>query len=1047
MYERNLTLAIPDNFDLFSRLDYIFVGRESELKRFRIHIREWLNGLDGEQQKHSANNNLILPYTQSYKELDDERNKAESIPPNRKNRLPGPVIYLYGRGGFGKSTLLGQYYSIAQEHHEHIKLIDEVIDWEDLTASERSIVTAISSRSHTSAATISSANSTSPDELEAQPFYDLLCHYLAHAFNRFPKDFKYYQDAVKVVREAHDAAETALKGITASNENKYKWLGKLESKTIGVLLRMSHTLDDTQIEKIEKGLEKGINVSAETLAHVRQVLIKRLGNKWEVYLNPAIRLGQALGHDLAHFARHQPLLLFFDTYEVIHDGDELIRTVMMAAGKRVGWVIAGRDNLWGGPTQQARSLYTAELSYKDIVNTNLGLAINFESEDVGRFGLAELEEYFEKLAASLPIPDPFAISTTTIVPVASENESPVSVPRLRFTPEELKAILAVTDGVPLAIRLAVALYLETNQIEYLTTFPEESGELGMIDLLVRRYLLHTRTLPQDRDYLYGLALLRSGPYKHREEELCAALGLDKDRKSNYGEELTRLHRRYSFVFTPKDRYATLHEEVRRAIRVNLLLNQAEAGKATEIARRLKDVYLNRLTELEVQREYTSLKQRFGDGDWVKTYLDISEQTYWIDPSLGLYYLMPLMTLVAIYAREINKEAIEIGQFFSNTLQAPYRNWWQALYNGLSPAHNFFPIIYISKDEIASLRLLENVMKEGRYPSFPSGLKLPQSFNEAKAALWWRLGEAYQGSDDIQALKYYEQALVVSPVLEEKALKDAAARAAFDIAITFNDQKKYDESLSMLDRAIELVPGFSTAYNNRGILYLKQKKYDHALSDYTKAINYGNMPVHVAYSNRSTIYYKLRKYEQAFNDCAKAIELAPYDTPPYTNAGLVQLMYKKPEEAVRYFQAGFDINPHDINTGWMIQWTKLKPEQPTDEEAQQLIVALKNLANRNPGLYVAYVCRGIDTALQGDVDKALEWMEQSSELEDADFDHYFWLGLLYAYKGKIETARQAIEKALALDMPPILLTPLYWLQSYSPDMFEQVARPFLDKYHI
>ena len=70
-----------------------------------------------------------------------------------------------------------------------------------------------------------------------------------------------------------------------------------------------------------------------------------------------------------------------------------------------------------------------------------------------------------------------------------------------------------------------------------------------------------------------------------------------------------------------------------------------------------------------------------------------------------------------------------------------------------------------------------------------------------------------------------------------------------------------------------------------------------------------------------------------------------------------------------------------------------------------------------------------------------------------WDAYFWKGILatYYYRGRthgeVEVTEQAIEQALEMDLPPVLLTPLYWLEQDVPDMFEWFAKPLLEKYNV
>ncbi len=45
------------------------------------------------------------------------------------------------------------------------------------------------------------------------------------------------------------------------------------------------------------------------------------------------------------------------------------------------------------------------------------------------------------------------------------------------------------------------------------------------------------------------------------------------------------------------------------------------------------------------------------------------------------------------------------------------------------------------------------------------------------------------------------------------------------------------------------------------------------------------------------------------------------------------------------------------------------------------------------------------------------------------------------------ARMAIEQALALEMPPILLKPLSWFERERPELYEQFIKPLLDSYEV
>ena len=94
-------------------------------------------------------------------------------------------------------------------------------------------------------------------------------------------------------------------------------------------------------------------------------------------------------------------------------------------------------------------------------------------------------------------------------------------------------------------------------------------------------------------------------------------------------------------------------------------------------------------------------------------------------------------------------------------------------------------------------------------------------------------------------------------------------------------------------------------------------------------------------------------------------------------------------------------------------------------------------------------RGIALGLRGKLKDSLSVLDTAISMDSDEYHAYFWKGMLsaYFYRGRHQQAIEAIEKALELGMPPILLTPLYWLEKDVPEFFMQHAKSLLDKYEI
>ncbi|MGH2480512.1 MAG: hypothetical protein ACRDHW_12730, partial [Ktedonobacteraceae bacterium] len=445
----------------------------------------------------------------------------------------------------------------------------------------------------------------------------------------------------------------------------------------------------------------------ELIAQVYAKFRAALGDKLENYLDARTRLGLALGRDLYAFARNFPLLILFDTYEEIDSADHLLRVVMGAAGLRVGWVLAGRANLWAGPEYRQRSI-AKEYGYEEIVLNDRNLVIGFNAGGIGAFTSSDILKYFAQVCARArygpPLPTP--------------------------TKEQAEQIASVTLGIPLAVSIAAALYRATRHLEHVTA--PKDGQSEIVEQMIERYLLHAHDDLSERYKLYGLALLRRQDVPGT---VAVAIGLSEDEaRTAYERELSRLHRRYSFIFTEKVQ-PSLHQEVRHFLRLWLLEHCTEPGIAA-LNTQLRDAHETLLRDLEARREYSTLQDRVQDEEWVNTYLDLAEQQCWLDPVEGVNYLLPFLLAAAIYRREINKDVAALGEFFAKRIPAPYRDWWSWASASLVATTSHRP----SARTLAELHKLLQ-LAERRSPTFPAFF--PDDRKELEAALWWRLVEAQQ----------------------------------------------------------------------------------------------------------------------------------------------------------------------------------------------------------------------------------------------------------------------------------------------------------------
>src|SRR5205085_3303796 len=176
-------------------LSYIFIGRQQQLDLFEIYLNRWKK--------------LIL------NTKPNERLVAAAPSPN--NKIQGLVVLLYGRGGFGKSTLLRKYRGIALKENQHPLLnkttMGSVIDWEFAVEGKRGLF-----------------NPPAGQEVDAPEYFKVLCGHLATALGKEPKEFKEYQAAVKAVEEARKKADGVLERL--KSDDRYGWLRGLAVEVV-----------------------------------------------------------------------------------------------------------------------------------------------------------------------------------------------------------------------------------------------------------------------------------------------------------------------------------------------------------------------------------------------------------------------------------------------------------------------------------------------------------------------------------------------------------------------------------------------------------------------------------------------------------------------------------------------------------------------------------------------------------------------------------------------------------------------------------------------
>jgi tetratricopeptide (TPR) repeat protein len=343
--------------------------------------------------------------------------------------------------------------------------------------------------------------------------------------------------------------------------------------------------------------------------------------------------------------------------------------------------------------------------------------------------------------------------------------------------------------------------------------------------------------------------------------------------------------------------------------------------------------------------------------------------------------------------------------------------------------------------------------------------------EALAHFYLECGFGYHYlQDPQQAQECFERALETHP-------HTAGAYAYGGLGVVCHELKAYQQAVEHFSRGLQLFPHEPELYFVRGRAYGRLHAYQQALNDLEHAIQLREQDAR-PYHNRARIYMVLKKYHQALTDLGRAFEVdpeSPFAAHMQFERGCIYLHLKNLSQATLYLRQSCELTSgwsQDIFL-WVAAWARMCQHFP-DVQTREQLKALATGGNYTPlptftsspiqppnssRPYIAHVCRGVTFWLNNELERALAELRYASSLsyeQDWPFlareywqewDAHFWLGMTYLALDQEEKARIAIEQALALQMPPILLKPLSWFEREQPKLYEQFVKPLLESYEV
>jgi serine/threonine-protein kinase len=219
---------------------------------------------------------------------------------------------------------------------------------------------------------------------------------------------------------------------------------------------------------------------------------------------------------------------------------------------------------------------------------------------------------------------------------------------------------------------------------------------------------------------------------------------------------------------------------------------------------------------------------------------------------------------------------------------------QALKGELTPEASILVARMVEKMDISPLKVLEEA--HWRYPGDVwVTLQLGHQYAQSNPPHWGL------------ALTHFHMAIALQP-------KNAVAYYNRGWALESSHPENNERLLEAeadYSRAIELIPDFLKAYENRGRIRTRLKNFPGAKADYGKVLEL-QPSRSSAYLNRGVLWYDQGKWKEAEEDFSKAIKLNPKFVEAYHNRGNARTQQQRQAAALADYDKAIALKPNYAN---------------------------------------------------------------------------------------------------------------------------------------
>ena len=265
--------------------------------------------------------------------------------------------------------------------------------------------------------------------------------------------------------------------------------------------------------------------------------------------------------------------------------------------------------------------------------------------------------------------------------------------------------------------------------------------------------------------------------------------------------------------------------------------------------------------------------------------------------------------------------------------------------------------------------------------------------------WYDAGVGHQNSGGYKkAIRCYDRALEIDPEYTD---------AWNNKGIALKGLGRYDEAIRCYDRALEIDPEYTGAWISKGNSLANLGRYDEAIRccDHTLEID----PEYaIAWSNKGIALNNLGRYNEAIRCCDHTLEIDPKDAIAWHNKGVALAKLGRYDEAIRCYDRALEIDPEDAIV-WNNKGIALNNLGRYDEAIRCYDRALEIY----PEYTGAWNNKGNSLNKLGRYDEAIRCCDRALEIDPEDAIAWNNKGAALANLGRYDEAIQCYDHMLEI----------------------------------